>query len=213
MKKIITTIAALSLLGLGAALFANAQTVTDFMVTWKANNYAPADYRGKILPIDGTRIDVAFELIANNRLANLSGTSISWRVNNAAYQTGIGLKTISFTADASKGDQVVDIAFTYLGAALTKRIVIPVTQPEVVITGGPDIFRALLYFFNLSTPTQAKFTWTVNGQSVEATGQNPDVLALSGTIPSGSELAIHVDVQNLLRSLEVAANTVQFIKP
>lgn len=203
----------IALLAAGLALNAGAATAPDFMVTWKAADYAPASYRGKVLPSDGTRVDVALELINNNRFANLSGTNITWSLNNSLYKSGVGLKNISFNAAASKGNQVLDISFTYAGKTLAKRIVIPVVRPEVVIAGGPDIFQALLYFFNLSSPTtQAKFTWEVNGITAEGTGQNPDVLALSGDMPAGSNIGVRVDVQNLLKNFEIAGASINFTK-
>ena len=121
-----------------------------------------------------------------------------------------GLKTFSFNANGAKGDQLVTAALTYKGQSLDKQIVIPTATPEAAIVGGPDIFQALLYFFNLSSATQAKFTWTINGDTVEGSGSNPDVLTLVGDLPAGTPVAIRVDVQNLLKPLEIATRSVQF---
>ena len=210
--KFKSKLALLIMVASGYALVAGAQQAPEFMVTWKSGNYAPADYQGKIFPINSSTLEVAMELIDNGRLADLSANTIRWNVNGEFYKSGQGLKVISFTADGAKGDQTADISLTYRGKSLDKRVIIQLARPEVVITGGPDIFQALLYFFNLSSPAQAKFTWTVNNASVEASGQNPDVLALSGSVPSGSDLNIRVDIQNLMKTLETAAGSIQFKK-
>ncbi len=211
MKNFKIKIALVSLFAIGYALVAGAQQAPEFMVTWKSGNYVPADYQGKILPIGGSTIEVAMELIDGDHLADLSVNTIRWDINGIFYKSGRDLKVISFTADGAKGDQTADISLTYRGKSLDKRVIIPLARPEVVITGGPDIFKALLYFFNLSSPTQAKFTWTVNSNSVEASGQNPDVAKLAG-VPSGANIDLRLNVQNLLKPLEVAGASIQFQK-
>ncbi len=198
-----------------AALFSNlagAQNLPEFMLTWKAGDYAPADYRGKVLPSDGSRIDVAFELIDGGRFASLGATTINWRVNGDPYKTGLGVKIISFAADATKGDQVVTVSFTYRGVALEKTVTIPVVKPEVVVTGGVPIFRALPYFFNFTSLDQAKFSWTVNGAETEASDKNPDVAAL-GNLASGVTVNLEATVQNLLKPLEIAKGSLNFTTP
>lgn len=193
--------------------WAEAQTVPEFMVTWKAANYAPADYQGKVLPAAGTRVDIAMELIDGSRLADTSRSTISWNVNGQFQKSGVGLKNFFFTADGAKGDQLVRVSLPYKGRVIDKQIVIPLAAPRVVITGGPDIFKALLYSFNFSSPTQAKITWTVNGAATEGAGNNPEILTLIGTSPSGTPVNIGVEVQNLLKPLEVARRSMNFIQP
>ncbi len=191
-----------------------AQTTYEFMVTWKAANYAPPDYRGKVLPVDGTRVDIALEIIDGSRLADLSRNTIRWSIRGIVQKSGLGVKNFSAFVDANKDDLVVDISIpSYRGQPLDKRLVIPIARPEVAIEYlGNDTFRALPYFFNFTTPDQqAKFTWTVNGNSVEGTGPDPDLLILAGDIPSGTNLNVRVDIQNLLKQLEFASKSIQAI--
>lgn len=191
----------------------NAQALPEFMLTWKANNYAPASYQGKVLPANGTKVDVAMELIDNGKLANLSGTEVRWFVNRKLSAFGSGLKNFSFTADRFRGDQVVEVTLVdYKGQGLTKRIVIPVVSPEVAIDGGPNIFRALLYFFNVQNLSQIKITWSASGNEASGLVENPDILNLDTTgVPSETEINLQLTVQNLLKPIETATKSVTFL--
>ena len=210
--KFFTTLAVMVMVMVIVSSSGNAQALPELMLTWKAANYAPPDYAGKVLPTAGTRVDLALEVIDANRLADISRSNISWSVNGEFQQSGVGLKTFSFNANGAKGDQLVTASLTYKSRSLDKQIVVPTADPEVAVVGGPDIFQALMYFFNLSSATQAKFTWTVNGDAVEGSGSNPDVLTLVGDLPAGTPVAIRVDVQNLLKPLEIATRSVNFVE-
>jgi len=196
---------------LSFGFLARAQVAPEVILTWKANSYAPPGYAGKALPINNSPVDVALELLDGGRVANLSNIQIRWDLNGELYRSGAGLKNISFVADSSKGDPLALVSFNYRGRALDKQISIPLARPEVVITGGPDIFKALPYFFNIGSPAQAKFTWSVNGNSVEGTGENPDALNLQTDAPNGTELSIRVDAQSLLRAIEIASANISYI--
>ncbi len=192
----------------------NAQTLPEFMLTWKAGNYAPSDYQGKTLPTDGTKVDVALELIDGGRLADLSTTKVRWLVNRKLSASGSGLKNFSFTVDRFRGDHAVEVTLVdYKGQNLTKRIVIPVVSPEVAIGGGPNVFRALLYFFNIQNLSQMKITWSANGNEAGGSVENPDILNLDTTgVPSGTEINLELTVQNLLKPIETATKSIRFVK-
>lgn len=202
----------LTVLSLLMINIAQAQTSPEIILTWKANSYTPASYMGKTLPSIGSRVDVALEALSAGRVIDLSRIKITWTIDGELHSSGIGQKSIFFTTDGLKGDPAVSASFLYKGQTLSRQISIPLARPEVVIVGGPNIFKALLYFFNFGAPTQAKFTWTVNGISTEGTGQNPDILAISGNIPSGSDIGIRVSAQNLLKNLEIASGSLNFTK-
>lgn len=192
--------------------FSSAQTVPEFMVTWKANNYAPSNYQGKVLPVADTKIDVAFELIDNGRFADLSQREIRWFLGGKLQQSGIGIKNLSFNADRFKGNQVVDIEIVnYRGSKLTKKLVIPLAIPEVSIIGNLGNFRALPYFFNFQNFSQARFTWLANGVETSETGEDSDVLDLNTEeLPAGTIIDLRVRIQNLLKPLEIAEKSISF---
>src|SRR3989338_4500294 len=75
---------------------AKAQTPPEFLVSWRALNYVPADYQGKIFPTKSTRVEAAFDLIDKNKVADLSRNEIAWYLNNNFLRSGVGLKTIAF---------------------------------------------------------------------------------------------------------------------
>jgi len=211
MKKNIITL--LILLAVGYGLSVSGQTVPEFMVTWKANNYVPSSYQGKILPIADTEIDVAVELIDGGRLANLSRSEIRWLINNDFQKFGNGMQAISFNVDILKGDQIVDITISYRGQNLNHRLIIPVTAPKVAIVGGPNIFQSLLYFFNISKPSNAEFTWEANGVTVLGSGSTPDIINLDfSSVPEGGSIDLNVIVQNPLKLLEISSQLLNFVK-
>ena len=101
MIKIFKRIGILALLVVGywLAISVNAQVRPEFLITWRASNYAPSDFAGKILPIPGSALTAALEIIDGGRIADLSQTEIRWSVNNKIGQSGKGIKTFSFLID------------------------------------------------------------------------------------------------------------------
>lgn len=194
--------------------FSSAQTVPEFMITWKANSYVPPNYQGKILPTTETQVDMAMELIDNGALANISGNTIRWFVNGKLQKSGVGTKTFSFTTPNSRTTQNVDVAIVrYRGADITKRVQIPVVAPEVTIGGGPNIFKTLLYFFNIRNLSQTNITWTANGTQTEGVVENPEIINLNtANLPFGTEINLSVTAQNAFKPLETATKSIQIIK-
>lgn len=215
MKNFLKNTSLLSLVAIVAALTfttASAQQAPEFMVTWKSNNYAPPNFQGKILPIANSQIEMALEIIDGGKLANLSGNEIRWLINDTELKSGVGLKNISFAAEGVKGDQEIEITVKkYKGQDLEKTIEIPLTRPEVVIVGGPDIFEALLYFFNITNLNQAEITWFANGDTVKGFVINPAIIDTSD-VPARSEIALKAEASNLGRPLEVGEESIYIIK-
>ncbi len=191
---------------------ADAQVAPEIVLTWKAGSYAPPAYNGKVLPSENSNVEIGLEMLEAGKFANLSSVVIRWDVNNELYRSGAGLKNISLVIDRAKGDPIIAASFTYKGRPYDKRIIIPVAKPDVSITGGPDSFRAFLYFFNIASPAQAKFTWSANGIATEGQGERPDILNIDTDAPSGSALNISVRAQSLIRELEIASRSITYTK-
>jgi len=191
-----------------------AQALPEIMLTWKADNYVPPDYPGKVLPIGDTRIDVSMEVIDGGRFADVSQLEIRWLINGNTQRTGRGLKSVSFNANGLKVNQVVDVTVAnYRGVNIEDRLIIPLATPEVAVAGGPTVFQALPYFFNIARPSDAKYTWTANGFSVSGAGANPNIIDLDlENVPIGAPVNLVVLVQNPLKILEIASRSIQFIK-
>jgi hypothetical protein len=206
----------------GNHALAQTATAPQFMVTWQAQNFAPADFAGKLLPIANTPIDVVFNVIENGKMVDLTNTEVRWYVNNKIQQSGRGRQTLRFNApEFSGGDQEVRISIpSYKNRELTKTITIPVTIPQVIIQTpfisneiprGEIRLKALPYFFNISNLRNLKFGWLVNGVAPTSEGviTNPEELILEtpAEIPTNNQTSIGVSIQNKNNTLEAAARS------
>ncbi|MBU4348110.1 hypothetical protein KJ671_01205 [Patescibacteria group bacterium] len=194
----------------------------DFLISWKAINYVPADYKGKILVSKNSDIEISFDVLDNGKFIDVSNQEIEWYVNDNFLKSGIGLKNIKFTA-VRNIDQFVEISIpnykdskyknTDLGAIIT----IPSSSPEVVINTpyqnktiniGENTFQVLPYFFGISNLGELKINWTVNGLDVIGEADKSDILNLAmdtkGGVKEGSSISIRVFVQNLADQLQFA---------
>ncbi len=214
-------------------LFANlssAQTQPQFMISWKAYNYAPSWYQGKNFLIYSTPVEIAFELLENDKIVNLSNYEIRWYINNSLFIKGQGIQTILFSPKNQAGNNIevwisivnynsINGTCTSCGGKdLNKIIYIPVKNPEVIIDspyltgtvkiGGAYKIKALPFFFNVNSLKNLSFDWLVNNQTVfSGDGQSPDVLNLnvSTSTPSGLQIDVNVAVSNVLDTIESAA--------
>lgn len=200
----------------------SAQMEPEFMVTWKANNYVPSDYQGKILPISGTAVDVNFEIIENGKFADLSKTEIFLYANDNLIKSGKGIKSLNFVADRTAGtSQLVEIIIPNYqpkkgeSIRLEKSINIPLVKPEAVIDSpypnnkiniGLNNFRSLLYFFNIANPlTDISFQWEAAGQEIRGEVANPDLLSLEiQEFLSGQEFNLNLTASNRFEEIEFA---------
>ena len=157
---------------------------------------------------------MALELINSGKIANLSAKEVRWLINGDELKSGIGLKNISFVTNGFRGDQEVEITIMdYNGVNLEKLVTIPVVRPEAVITGGPGIFKALPYFFNVQNTNQLKFVWSANGVTATGLVNDPTKLSLDTSgLPTGSDIAVGVTVQNISKPTELASQKITFFK-
>ncbi|MEK9186341.1 MAG: hypothetical protein AAB885_02010 [Patescibacteria group bacterium] len=190
-----------------------AQATPEFMVSWKADSYVPSDYRGKILPSPSSSIEMAFELIDGGRIANISNNQVRWYVNGRLYRSGAGLKSITYVPaqfDRQNREAHIEI-IGYRGLNLEKRFTVPVAEPSVVIVPiSQNEFRALPYFFNISSFNQLQFDWRANDLAPENIAEHPDLLTLSNLAP-GLPISLSVTVKNLNEILEIAGTSLNFI--
>jgi hypothetical protein len=194
----------------------------DFIISWKAINYVPADYKGKILVSKNSDIEISFDVLDNSKFIDISEQEVKWYINNNLLESGVGLKTIKFTVVDNK-DQFVEISIPnyndskYKNADLGAIITIPSARPEVVINAPyqnktmninikENIFQVLPYFFGISNLNQLKIDWTVNGADIIGETNRPDILNLTmdtkGGVEEGFNIDIRVFVQNLADQLQ-----------
>lgn len=228
-KKLIGLIGLIGLISpIGFSAFA--QAAPEFLISWRAINYVPADYQGKILPSKGSAISAGFDLIDQNKIVNLSKYNISWYLNGNFLQSGIGLKKINFTM-ASALDQTMRITvFNYKNNDLDQIFLIPGAKPEIIIsTKTPNdrtarnqmrispqnyTFEARPFFFNVSNLNDLRFQWKVNDKIVEGTPANPEFLGLNLTsegTPRETELKLTLNASNIANPLELAGKLINFV--
>jgi hypothetical protein len=220
-----------------ASLLAQAQTSTfnfpalsnlatnpnfDFLISWRAINYVPSDYQGKILPSNGSAIEISFDVLDKGKFVNISNQNIEWSLNNNLIKSGIGLKTIRFVA-TNNNDQRINISIPqykdskYQAADLGAVITIPLSSPKIVINApypnkimglGENLFQALPYFFNISNLGQLQFSWNVNGAESSNQTTNSDILRLTassqGQAAIGTNTSITVSAKNSVNQMEFA---------
>lgn len=224
MKKII--IKTFSVIFIAALFFthkpAAAQAPEPFiLLTWRANSYAPAEFRGKVLPTAYTGISAGVEVISSGKIADLARATVNWYWDNDLIASGSGLRQITFNAPET-GNTVRDLRVEVFGVGdglLIKTVEIPVVRPEVVIeapfpertfSGGQVTLTAKPYFFN-SIPGLV-FNWKVNGRAPESR-DNSGVLQVSlnpGTAP-GFEMRAELTAYNPANALESAIKTLSLV--
>ncbi len=187
MNRLLMGIALAALAVMALAPNSRAQTASGpkVLLTWRAQVYVPADYKGRVLPTGGSNIYASVEVIDNGRLVNLSGQEIFWYMNDEFIEGGGNRQTVLFTLPDRTGTNVdlrVQIP-NYKGGVL-KTVTIPVVVPQVVVeapfpgnlvnTTAFDL-QALPYFFNVQNLSALLFSWKVNGES-PSTNDKPQSL-------------------------------------
>lgn len=204
--------AALAVLtGLAAILQAHAQTAAEpqLFITWQAASFVPADYEGKVLPTNRTKISAAVELIDRGRVIDLRNQVIYWYVNDQLFDNKVGRQTLEFLAPAIGQNSIdlrVELPNIPGSEPVLKTIEIPVVSPQAVIQApypenkfysSPIELKALPYFFNVVSADRLSYAWNINGETPK-NALNPDTLTvnLNADAASQSVLNISLDVSN-----------------
>jgi len=209
--------------------FALAQTAPEFLVSWRAVNYVPADYQGKILPSKSSRVEAGFDLIDKNKIIDLSKNTVSWFLNENLIASGVGVKTVSFNVNSNLNQTVRITVLGYSQNNLDQVFLLPVANPEIIISTKTPLktirnqnwlplqnynFEAKPFFFNISDLTFLQFKWRVNNNLVEGTPNNTALLSLnlqSQGAPKETQLTVSVGASNALNPLEFASKMINFI--
>jgi len=189
----------------------------ELFLSWSANTYVPPDFEGKPLPVSQSRLVVSVDAVRNGKLADLSGQTVRWYVNDRLINSGRGMHTITFPlGTTAPGSFDVRVELPDLDDELpSKTITIPVTQPYAAIVvpfpnrtvrGVTATLRAIPYFFNTASADSFLYSWTVNGESPEA-NENPDTLALSWT----SDRSGSAEVSSIIRNPRVQDEAAQSV--
>ncbi|MBI4993841.1 hypothetical protein HZC33_02720 [Candidatus Wolfebacteria bacterium] len=208
---------------------ANAQvaTVPQFLISWKAQSYAPNWYGGKIFPNRGSRIEVAFELIDNGKIADISKLRVRWYINDKLVlneKQGLGLKTYSFRVFDFPGQDIearISVLGYKGGDQLDDLIIIPVVHSEAVIDApyasrkigvGNNSFFAYPFFFNISDLSKLSFQWFANSQVSQGDVDRPQKLDLNidKKVPKDFEINLRLKINNLSDDIDFSDNEMKF---
>ena len=199
------TIAVFLLLIVPQAHAANPQ----FLVTWKATgSYIPSAYIGKALPTYGSEITASLEMISNGKMINLSGQTIYWYLNSTLLGGGVGAQTITFPPlGEAPNAMVLEVDLpNYNGAFLIDTVAIPMVEPQAVIyapypsgqfSSNPVTIAAIPYFFNIGSPDNLSYSWSVNSQT-GSNAENPEQaeITLPAGTTAGTSFAVSLSVEN-----------------
>lgn len=210
----------------GVVLAQTAVNQPQFMVSWQADSYVPSWYQGKILPTQGSKIKVGFELIDGGKIITLSENRVRWYINDKLVKnesSGLGIKSYSsIVSDYAGKDTEIKIAILpcagrcggYKGGEILYKIIkIPVVSPEAVIDApykerrifaGKNIFLAYPFFFSVKNLDEISLSWFVNGQEAKVDDKEPGVLNLKidSAAVSGDAISLRLIIKNLLKDLE-----------
>lgn len=208
---------------------ADAHAATDFMTSWQTRTYVPAWYEGKAFPTHESAITVAFELIDDGKVADLSKTAVRWYVDGKMIkneENGLGIKK-ALIINKKYGGSVSTIRISipnYKGKAEEKIIEIPIKKPEVVIDvpyfqkiaeKGVNTFYAWPYFFNTTSASNLGLQWIVEGKKLPAKRANEAELlfTIGNEIPEGSRSMIEVTIANQRKTIEQVSEKVFVAAP
>jgi len=151
-----------------------AAPIPESVITWQAQNYAPGSFLGKKLPIRGTTINFAIQLIDNNQLIDASDKEVRWYTNSNLIKSGIGLNNFTYTIPLNSEDLLlVRSVIIYQGVEVNQFLEIPVVDPEVVIDSSqlPQL-KPYFYFFNITSPDDLELDWGESADSITLAAQN-----------------------------------------
>ncbi len=203
------------------APFAHAADGNQLVITWHASrSYVPPAYEGKALPNQSSQITASVEAFSNGHRADLSKSNVYWYLNDVLMGGGTGIRTNTFTLFGGAGSSAQTLRVEvpdYPGGYLIATTPLPLVDPVVVVNapypGGqvsanPFMVSALPYFFNITSPNQLGFSWSVNGQ-VATNAENPNDLQVTmgaGTT-AGTAFNISLTATNALDSMSASNQT------
>ena len=164
-----------------------AQTNTQIILTWQANNFYPANYEGKPLATPNSQITAAVEVLENNKLLNLERANIVWLLDDKPLSNGQGLKETGFAVKKREGDNhTLRVTIQLENRKLESLLRIPVSKKFVVIENpypnglipadSEIALQAVPYFFNIASLSELSFAWQANTEKETNLGDNRLVL-------------------------------------
>lgn len=180
---------------------------SNVLLSWRTNAYAPAGFMGRVPAVGGGTILVTMEIIDSGKPVNLSGYEVRWYLNDNLFDSGMGKQTITIAVPQLHQDSM-EVRVQVVGTpyqANEATISIPLGDPEVVLVShnnrvlrsGDNIIEAYPYGFNTTDSSNLLYTWSVNGESPDAT-EDPRSLTVSvdGTPTQAASVTLNVTHPN-----------------
>lgn len=198
---------------------------------WETSGYAPASYRGKILPVSQSLIKV----VAFPRGFQVSSSELiyEWKRNgkNIPDSSGRGKRTFTFYSNKA-GEDAVEVAVSTSDESIIAENTnhIKIREPQILFYEevpweGPQYqkelgnvlslqtselaLRAEPFFFSKRALTALSYEWQMNNKKIE-TPKKPNLLnlAIPPETKNGTSL-IELSLQNSLNLLEMANKELQ----
>lgn len=165
-----------------------AQSISQAVITWQANNFFSSDYLGKALPSTGTRVSLSVAIISGGKIVSLSGARIFWYVDEKLISRS-DEPNVTFTATKRGGDNhFVRVVVESQGGRFEDSTRVPVVKPSLavgipypgnIVPQNSDIrLKALPFFFNISSLDGLKFSWRVGEERVTNVSENELVIKI-----------------------------------
>jgi hypothetical protein len=199
----------------------NASPVVVF--SWKSHTFVPSGYSGKALPVYGSRVELAADLLVGSSFVDPGTLFYSWSLNGSRLASGKGLRKTEFIAKSGPGaSNYIRVEIDFLEQKITKNFFVESSEPRVVVEqqhsrnmlqGGQNLFIAKPFFFLAASLADFSFLWSFNGSPLDQKLSIPDrfsVDILPGT-PSGSPVGVGVEIQNKTNLLEIASRNLSLV--
>lgn len=206
------------------------QTPTaEITLTWSTNTCVPLDYPGKALPTGKSAIEVIaiLDWTTGQKQINSQELIYNWFLNDSIQKeaSGRGKDFFRFNLKESstkryavqlevknkQEDLIAASSYLYLRPVQPEIIIQSENSNYQVSANQQKEFIAQPYFFNIQSPDELNYSWSLDGETAEQAGQShPNMLTLEiGQVAQSVKQNLAVWAENKNRPLEKAQAEVE----
>ncbi len=212
----------------------------DADLLWEVvNGYAPGFYEGKIFPAAGDTVQISAtpSIFDNGKLVAATKLNYTWSENfkSLPEQSGVGKRSLTFTADRSTNSFIVDVTITNPAkpsVSLRRSVVIPspnlqaILYPTIPLVGalygqaltgkitpsGNNLsLKAEVFNISPNDLPSLNFSWSLNGKPIAVDPTNPGTITVNNPLASTSQSLLSLKVASLDNIFETAQNFLTII--
>ncbi|KXB08619.1 hypothetical protein AKJ56_00715 [candidate division MSBL1 archaeon SCGC-AAA382N08] len=146
---------------------------SEIVLTWEADSFYPADYKGKAAAVFNSSVSVSATILRDGKFVDASDLKFFWYLDNKFYRKGVGLNEINFDVEKLEQDEYfLRMAVVIDGERVENSITIPTGGRELVIENphpsnfvklGEEVhLEAIPYFFNVNSLNALSFSWSID---------------------------------------------------